>query len=493
MMNQAELDTSDESIDFGPNNAFRGSGGTGGGGAGPVAPSGSNQQPEAVLSGFDNMDTGVQVNFYLNNCCTRSKNANGDTCGCTKGGTSPGSNISKVNSSLSECGAKDDTDIQNQSTNSRMDDFDSTYDDAQSVSLLDKTGFDNSKVNYGDITYVEIPEEFNNININTNSNSYIKDKGEKVKESHDDENEDPKKKRLNNSERRWRKKCKIEEERGKEIRDKNKGKPMTDLQAKINEAYKKKISYAQCVKTHEMLEVRSSDSDVMLDQADFDKIDRELLYRYAGMEINDDDENVDEENGDEDIDEENLNKNFYGLVGGISQGCCWLACDNEETAAFVKLNVPQILPPSPYTDKYKYIVYSASQKPYRYMKCKVPKKFWDTKKRLQFCFKASNPCLRQRFPDAANPGKTKVAHFKITAGCFDKAAEMIDDKFFWVQVEIDEQLMPILTGSEMRGGLKLGASPINLIGGGIVSETKKNIEKELTQHLGDLNSEELRG
>ena len=60
-------------------------------------------------------------------------------------------------------------------------------------------------------------------------------------------------------------------------------------------------------------------------------------------------------------------------------------------------------------------------------------------------------------------------------------------------MEIDEKLMPTLTGTDQRGALKLGASPISLIGGGIVSETKKQIEKQLTGSLGDLVEEEIRG
>ena len=53
--------------------------------------------------------------------------------------------------------------------------------------------------------------------------------------------------------------------------------------------------------------------------------------------------------------------------------------------------------------------------------------------------------------------------------------------------------MPILTGNELKGALKLGASPINLIGGGIVSETKKNLEKQMTQHLDEIVDQDIRG
>ena len=78
-----------------------------------------------------------------------------------------------------------------------------------------------------------------------------------------------------------------------------------------------------------------------------------------------------------------------------------------------------------------------------------------------------------KVPDEVNPGKNGQVQFKI-------------QEFFWLQVEVDKKLMPLLTGSEHRGALKLGASPINLIVGGIVLETKKQIEKDLIQQPDDL-------
>ena len=519
-MNQKPMNERDGGIEGGSGDALGGSGGTlgGGEGVGPVAPNGSSQ-PETAHSGLEVMD-GVQVNLNMCVCCGRSKNAN-SMCECADAigtGTGPGLNITNCT----------DTDIQNKPNNSWLD-FNSTNENINSISFLNETGFNNSNVNYADITYVNIPIN----NTLDNDTNFVKDesllnadelmkelekgqdtnenkkdvdermdadendKGETEKHDKEAKEECPKKKRLSNSERRWLKKCKLEEEKGKAIMEKNKKKPMSELQTKVNEAYKKKLSYAECTKTHEMLEVRSSDLDIMLDQPDFDKIDRELLYRYAGMEVNDDPDNFDgdenESEDEEDDEDKALNKSFYGLVGGISQGCCWFACDNEETAAFVKKVVPTIIPPSPYADKYKYVVYSASQKPFRYMKCKIPKKMWDTKKRLQFLFRTTNNCLKNRVPDEANPGKTRLVRFKIVAGCHNYNAEIVNDRFFWIQIEVDELLMPILTGNEHRGALKLGASPITLIGGGIVSETKRNIEKQMTQHLDDIVSQELRG
>lgn len=510
-MNQANKNTTDGSVERGPGHTLGGGGGTEVGGNSPVTLSGSNQEPGTVLSG-EGVKGAVQVSPCIDMCIDRrSQNAN---CSDTR----PRSN--SMNASFG------DSSFQTKKNNSRLDDFNSTNDDVQSVSQLDETGFDNSNVNYGDITYVEFPEgvdrnisinEVDNIHfdksINLNDdNNIIKDNMEIEKEKDNnmdnsktdktdkdnssdvDQEENPKKKRISNSERRWRKKCRLEEEKGKEFKEKNKDKPITELQKKVNEAYKKKMSYAQCAKTHEMLEIRSSNLDIQLDQPDFDKIDMELLYKYAGLDVADDPEsiNVDDDDELEDNTEiESCNKNFYGLVGGISQGCCWFACDNVQTADFVREHAPNILPPAPYTNSYKYVVYSASQKPFRYMKCKVPKKMWNSKKKLQALFKASNNCLRSTY--ANEEGVPTQVHFKITAGCHNYREEIVNNKFFWVQMEIDEKLMPTLTGMDQRGALKLGASPISLIGGGIVSETKKQIEKQLTGDLDALVEEELRG
>jgi hypothetical protein len=503
------MEISDESVERGPGHTLGGGGGTVVGGNGPVTLSGSNSDPGSVLSG-EGVKGAVQVSPGLDMCIDR-RSENAKICD-----TRPRSD--SMNASFG------DASFQNKMNNSRLDDFNSTNDDAQSVSNLDMTG-DNSIVNYGDITYVDmcIPEgltknpsqnDVDNIDfdrsINLNDDTNIvkdpvrdteqqktSDNTERDDEEADDteKEENPKKKRISNSERRFRKKLRMEEEKGKEFREKNKNKPLSELQKKVNEAYKKKLSYAQCAKTHEMLEIRSSNLDVMLDQPDFDKIDMELLYKYAGLDVvADDPENINVDDDDEidgNTEIKDCNKNFYGLVGGISQGCCWFACDNVQTADFVREHAPNILPPAPYTDSYKYVVYSASEKPFRYMKCKVPKKMWNSKKVLQALFKASNNCLKSTYP--TDDGTQREVHFKITAGCHNYKEEIINNKFFWVQMEIDEKLMPTLTGTDQRGALKLGASPISLIGGGIVSETKKQIEKQLTGSLGDLVEEEIRG
>ena len=72
-------------------------------------------------------------------------------------------------------------------------------------------------------------------------------------------------------------------------------------------------------------------------------------------------------------------------------------------------------------------------------------------------------------------------HFIITAVCYDYKEEIINNKFFWIQMEVDEKLMPTLTGINQRGSLKLGASSFNLIGGGIVQRLKSKLRRILQQ------------
>ena len=89
------------------------------------------------------------------------------------------------------------------------------------------------------------------------------------------------------------------------------------------------------------------------------------------------------------------------------------------------------------------------------MKCKIPKKMWNSEAVLA------------------------DVHFIITAVCYDYKEEIINNKFFWIQMEVDEKLMPTLTGIDQRGSLKLGASSFNLIGGGIVQRLKSKLRRIL--------------
>ena len=134
---------------------------------------------------------------------------------------------------------------------------------------------------------------------------------------------------------------------------------------------------------------------------------------------------------------------------------------------------------------YKYTVYEASEKPFRYMKAKIPLRYWATKKKLTGMLRIFNPCLRQTLPNHKNV--KKIVHFKIIAGCVDQS-ENIEGKYFWIQCEVDERLISQLTDPTMRGALQLGASPINLYGGGIVGETKKKLAEKINMEAKEVTN-----
>ena len=393
----------------------------------------------------------------------------------------------------------------NNSNCSRKDD-DSIINDVESI--LEITDLDDSNVNLADLTFVNLPKSFKTININKSLIVKDGEKGEKEKGKEKEKDGEPLKKRLSNSERRFAKKVKMDEERGKVIREQNKGKPMSDIDIKINQELKKKTTYAQAAKTKPvMLEIRADNLEITLEQEDFNTLDQQLVFSFAELNAfnNETSEEEEDENDDkekekaiktkiddsDEEDEEDLSNDRYfcGYIGGLSQGACWFACDNKETAEFIRGHVPTIDPPN--KGKYKYVVYEAEERPFRYLKGKIPKRYWASKSKLTNMLRMFNPCLRKTLPNHKNV--KKLVHFKIIAGCVDPEETIIDNKYFWIQIEVDERLIHILTEPGMRGTLKLGASPINLYGGGIVSETKEKLKLKITTAANEVIDKDIRG
>ena len=487
----------DGSVAVGPGgNAPRGSGPT----VSPVAPTGSRSDAVTVQAGSGGNNTTGQVtfNYIFNN----PKNAESVCSGGTGielgrenavGDTAPKNLESSI---ISNCSREDDDSIVN----------DVSFIGSESFSLLDRTD-DNRNIDLADLTVVD--QNFSTCSLN---DSYIQENVVGKEPEKEKDVSEPKQKRLSNSERRFAKKLRRDEERGREAREANKGKPMTDLQVKVNKEIKSKISYAEATKTkHVMLEVRADDYNVTLEQEDFNTIDRELIFRYADMTLDDkepDEDELDDDNeladdgintsairavihdsDEEDVADKDTDKYFCGYIGGLSQGACWFACDNKETEVFIKTQVPTIVPPN--SGKYKYVVYDASKKPFRYMKAKIPARLWSTKKRLTSLFSLFNECLRIPLPN--HKGIMKNIHFKIVAGCTDYESEIKEGKYFWIQIEMDERMISKLTDPIMKGCLKIGASPIQLFGGGIVSETKEKLTKKLTAEANQVIDSDTRG
>jgi hypothetical protein len=487
----------DGSVAVGPGgSAPRGSGPT----VSPAAPTGSRSDAVTVQAGSGGNNTTGQVtfNYIFNN----PKNAESVCSGGTGielgrenavGDTAPKNLESSI---ISNCSREDDDSIVN----------DVSFIGSESFSLLDRTD-DNRNIDLADLTVVD--QNFSTCSLN---DSYIQENVVGKEPEKEKDNSEPKQKRLSNSERRFAKKLRRDEERGREAREANKGKPMTDLQVKVNKEIKSKISYAEATKTkHVMLEVRADDYNVTLEQEDFNTIDRELIFRYADMTLDDkepDEDELDDDNeladdgintsairavihdsDEEDVADKDTDKYFCGYIGGLSQGACWFACDNKETEVFIKTQVPTIVPPN--SGKYKYVVYDASKKPFRYMKAKIPARLWSTKKRLTSLFSLFNECLRIPLPN--HKGIMKNIHFKIVAGCTDYESEIKEGKYFWIQIEMDERMISKLTDPIMKGCLKIGASPIQLFGGGIVSETKEKLTKKLTAEANQVIDSDTRG
>jgi hypothetical protein len=239
----------------------------------------------------------------------------------------------------------------------------------------------------------------------------------------------------------------------------------------VEDAYHSKPTYAQLTESEEMLDVRTDDGS-KLQQEDFDWLDEGVLEIYARMK------------------KEALNEGRtifkYSILGGIYKGVCWFACGNKETAQLFKKECVGFLPPPlirkdkddkkiTVTREFSYVVYNADQRPFRFMKAKVPLRYARKQPdHLTWLLKCSNDILEEKYM-----GEDKVEkeyHFKVVNGMSGEELDE-DSKFFIVDIEVDEKLFKPLTG--MMGKLKLGCSFINLQGGGMVRAAKQAIRAKI--------------
>lgn len=314
-----------------------------------------------------------------------------------------------------------------------------------STSFLSNDSFDTYNPNFEDPNYTNPNLDNPNladitvVNPNLdNDRSFVKEKTRKFK----------------TSDRRYNKKLRREAMEAKDAREA--GKKHSSFGKEVDKEYMKKPTFAECVKSTVMLEVRSTDMGVELEQCDFDQLDGKLLeikaLEYTGPEFD------------------------YGIFGGIGNNSIWIACNNQQTADFVKLTAPTIKPPE-YAG-WTYQVFDNEHKPFRYMKLRVHTKFWNNAVNLKKFITTCNPFLVT--PVTTNEeGEPVLPHFVIMAGCCENRDEEVKDNYFWVDVEIGEKLFSTLI--ELKGQIRLGASYIKLIGGGMVYAAKKRIK-------GDLNS-----
>ena len=255
------------------------------------------------------------------------------------------------------------------------------------------------------------------------------------------------------SDRRYNKKLRREAMEAKDAKEA--GKKPSSFGKEVDTEYMKKPTFAECVKTTVMLEIRSTDLGVELEQCDFDALDGKLLeikaLDYEGPEFD------------------------YGIFGGIGNNAIWIACQNKETADFVKLTAPTIKPPE--YSGWTYQVFDNEHKPFRYMKLRVHKKFWpknavNMKKFIETC----NPFLKTPI-SIDDDGAPVMPHFVIMGGCCENEVEEIKDNYFWIDVEIGEKLFANLIA--LKGQIRLGASYVKLLGGGMVYAAKKKIKDSI--------------
>jgi hypothetical protein len=352
-------------------------------------------------------------------------------------------------------------------------------DDANGISTLNLIGIKDSNVNLADVTYVHINQSFYDDSListdSINDIAIVKDgeieemeveaSGEKIKKGRSFP--------MTTNERRKRKNQLKAEKRKYKI-------PEDPFMAKVDQEYMKRKTYSECVKRKNaiILEVRAEDLEVPLDTSDFRLIDRQLLFKYleckqqnlAELDESSDDR---EETSDDEADQEN--KFFYGVIGGISNGAVWLACDNETTADFVKFQVPLIA-----NKERKYQVFTSETKPFRYMRAKIPVEFWGDRKTVEGLFRISNKCLSKKIRNKVGI-KRKVPHFKVSYGCenYEDDLDEEDARFYWVQFEVDERILTKI--ADEKGRLRLGSNQIMLLGGGMVTLAKEKIASQLKE------------
>ena len=380
------------------------------------------------------------------------------------------------------------------SFDSREDD-DSIINDAIDISTLDLTCREDSYVSFADIT-------FDNINTNHNYSDVFVDSindNDLVKVQDEDNTGDSdmkvdgkneggsgrtqvtKGKRSfpeSNKERRLKKNQRKAEKVAYKI-------PEDPFLQMVDKEFMKRKTYSDCVKDKKsiILEIRNEDIELPLEQEDFRKINSFLLFKYyecKQQSIDELDATDEDDETSEDDDEANENKYFYGVVGGISNGACWLACDNQTTADFVKHHVPLIS-----SNTYRYVVFDSENKPFRYMRAKVPSEMWANRKTVEGMFKACNRILTKKSRN--DKGKRKAPHFKICYGCESYEQDLDEDNpnYFWIQFEVDEKLLNKL--ADMKGRLRLGANSIMLLGGGMVAKAKEVIANQLKVSINTIN------
>ena len=228
---------------------------------------------------------------------------------------------------------------------------------------------------------------------------------------------------------------------------------------------KQKKSFAEVLKEGRLLvEIRASDPDIQLEQEDFDHIDAATFFALPQVrEVKD---NMTEEESDWKIE-----------FKGVAHGACWYSCANDLTVENWTKVMKLIQPPE---DKnYTYVIYGPNNRPYRYFTIRVPRLFLkycnNDMAKLTNAIKGVNPCLTKTFFN--KEGEERKCHFKVLKVLDgDKRSDKPKDdpKYCILRLEVEELLFQPLI--EAGGEIRVGMSPYQVRGGGIMAAIRKQKE-----------------
>lgn len=228
-----------------------------------------------------------------------------------------------------------------------------------------------------------------------------------------------------------------------------------------------KMTFAEATKGLEVVEVRSSTGVDNLQQDDWELIESQLLFRFAAI---------------------TPKPVFqYGVEKlGCSQGGVWIACNGTLTVDFVLQTVPDIQ--SPIGKFYTYKVFAPGSKPFVYYKARFAKRFWCDPKELVQLIKRLNWSLDFKvdcdddsdIEETGERSKNRIGgrkdvHMRVSSGMRDPNKD-IKHGFFTVTLECDERLSPYII--QMNGVINLGATKVEMYGGGLDKAIQDEKEKE---------------
>ena len=188
-----------------------------------------------------------------------------------------------------------------------------------------------------------------------------------------------------------------------------------------------------------LVEFRSSVPGAPLVQEDFDHLERTILQHYL------------------DIPEPTFA--YRTINSGISQGGVWYACENQETADFLRNIVPGIDPPEG-MGAYSYVLGNGEL---RYIKLKLPSKLWMSRDRLVKSLRLQNPSLQTYLDES---GQRVQARFHVTAGLEpENEATARQQPYTYVTIEVHVNTVQAIV--DLNGEVLIGNSRVRVTGAGI--------------------------